>query len=104
MEPTPETAEALAEITRYTDDDDDLLEQFRATAAQTRALVPECWGMSLSFLREQLTFTLIASDARTAQLDGLQYAVGGPCVDAVHDGRQIVTGDLTGPLDEETWR
>src|SRR4051794_25025271 len=98
MEPTAETAEALSMLAEFVDAD--LVEDFRFVAGQVRSLVPQCWGMSLSFLHEGVTFTAIASDARIAQLDGVQYATSGPCVDAVAAGEQTSTANLADPLNE----
>src|SRR4051794_38586521 len=102
MEPTAETAEALSMLAEHADAD--LLEEFRAVSRQVSRLVPPCWGMSLSLLRRGLTFTLIASEERVAQLDGIQYATSGPCVDAIMRGDAISTEDLSDPLSEEQWR
>jgi hypothetical protein len=102
MKPTAETAEALSLLGENVDVD--LLQEFRFVADRVRTLVPQCWGMSLSFLHEGVTFTAVASEHTVAQLDGVQYAASGPCVDAVLSGEEISTTDLSDPLNEERWR
>ena len=66
-------------------------------------LVPECVGLSLAVLEGGLTFTLVASDLQAAALDAAQYLDGGPCVDAVEEGRRhsVTIEDL---LDEGRWQ
>ena len=59
MEPLPETREALNEFLSLDLDPEELLDRLgRATSR----IVPEIVGLSLGLVREQLTFTLVASD------------------------------------------
>jgi GAF domain-containing protein len=102
MEPIPETAEALTEAGRYLDDS--LLDLFRAQGRLVREIVPSCWGMSLTFAQEQLTFTLVASQERVAALDGVQVLDGGPCIDALRQEQDLAVRDLGDPLNEQRWR
>jgi GAF domain-containing protein len=101
MEPLPETREALAEFVSFEDPDPDKLLEALGTAA--RQVVPELVGLSIGLAKEQVTFTLVASDEEVAALDATQYLDGGPCVE-VGEGRldaaRFVTGD---PLDEVRW-
>jgi hypothetical protein len=102
MEPLPETREALEQLEASSGRD--VLTDLTRAAETVRALVPSCVGISLSVLREGLTFTLVATGADIAALDGVQYAAGGPCVDAVMTGRVINAVTATsGPLDEDRW-
>jgi GAF domain-containing protein len=66
--------------------------------------VPEIWGMSVTMSDGDLTFTLVASSAEVATLDGLQYAAGGPCVAAVEEEREVGLPDLDDPMVEADWQ
>jgi GAF domain-containing protein len=103
MQPTPESAEVLAEFTRLGDSRlADLLAEY---GDRVRAEVPQCWGISVAILDEfEVTFTLIANDRDIAALDGAQYLAGGPCEQAARTGKAARVDDLRGPLDEEGWR
>lgn len=100
MEPLPETIEALQEMAAYGDSS--------AAVAMTRikkrvlALVPDCVGISLGLVAENLTFTLVANADLARNLDVVQYADDGPCVAAAASGR---TEDTTAAdlLDEGRW-
>ena len=86
MQPLPETTSALAALARGTDGAGDrLAESFTAAAETARRIAPDCVGLTLSFLREGMSFTWVATDLRAAVLDGIQYLDGGPCVQAVAD-------------------
>lgn len=101
MRPIPETVEASRELARY--GDDDVLGHLNRAAAQVREVVPDCLGLSLSMVRDGLSFTMVATDEEVAVLDALQYLTGGPCVAAVEAGHGFATSseDL---LDEERWQ
>jgi GAF domain-containing protein len=102
MEPVPETERALQEFMEP--DEVDLSAALQSLGARTRAIVPECVGLSLTLVREGLTFTLVASDQEMAKVDAVQYVDGGPCVweDPDYDaaGGDVVMDDL---LDEGRW-
>lgn len=98
MEPIRPTTEALGK-----------LDQLGATAVQAglqriagqvEAIVPQCVGLSLSLLRDNVTFTLVATDLQAAALDAFQDLDGGPCVQAVHDNEVL---DVETALSEEHW-
>ena len=98
MEPIRPTTEALGK-----------LDQLGATAVQAglqriagqvEAIVPQCVGLSLSLLRDNVTFTLVATDLQAAALDAFQELAGGPCVQAVHDDEVL---DVETALSEEHW-
>jgi GAF domain-containing protein len=101
MEPIPETVEALDELDPAVADE--LLPRLRQLADRGKDLVPELVGVSVARLDDGLTFTLVATDEDVATLDAVQYAAGGPCVDAALDTqvRRFNNGDA---LDETSWR
>jgi len=103
MEPVPETLEALGEFLSLEEPDlEQLLEDLGRGAQE---IVPELTGLSLGITREQLTFTLVATDAEIAALDAAQYLDGGPCVDVGEDDKDdIHRFRATDPLDEDRWR
>jgi hypothetical protein len=100
VEPIDETVEAMAELDEVSDVD--LLAELKQASEQVLAIVPDCVGISIASLDHGLTFTLVASNEEVANLDGVQYLDGGPCVEAVKAdiGLQTSTDDL---LDEEDW-
>lgn len=102
LEPLPETREALASLSQNADQDltGDLIRQGQVV----EALVPNLVGMSVAQVNEGLTFTLTASDTRVAVLDAIQYAFGGPCVDAALADSVVLGGTTEGGLlDERRW-
>jgi GAF domain-containing protein len=101
MEPVPETREVLDRIGQWSDSD--LLAGLQERGDRVRRVVPSCVGLSVSYNDSGLTFTLVASSSEIAALDGVQYAVGGPCVDAVLENTVIGAGDERGLLDERRW-
>jgi hypothetical protein len=100
MEPIPETRAALEEYLEL--DDSDLGRTLAEMAAATSRIVPECIGLSLTLMREDLTFTLVASDEQMAVIDAAQYLDGGPCVrdDADPAVREVTVDEA---LDEGQW-
>lgn len=84
-------------------EDDDLLERLRGLSTQVQELVPDCIGLSVAVRDEDLSVTLVATDAEVALLDAVQYLGDGPCLAAV---RQEEVVELNGEevLDEEEWR
>ncbi|MFW5469497.1 hypothetical protein ACOCJ4_05560 [Knoellia sp. CPCC 206435] len=102
LEPLPETLEALNAIDRRSDTD--LTGQLRRQAELLEDVVPNLVGLSLALLSDGVTFTLAATHEHIALLDGIQYALGGPCVDAALDGSTVWGGDDdAGLLDEQRW-
>lgn len=87
LEPVAESAEAVDELDPPPEDD--LLEQLAAAGAEVRRIVPECVGMSLTLREQGVTFTLVASDVQSAELDAVQYLADGPCVSAASAGQVI---------------
>lgn len=100
MEPIPETAHAVEEFGPF--HDEDLLAELRDRAARVQQLVPACVGLSLASRRAGVTFTLVATSAEVALLDGLQYLAGGPCVAAV-DAERVLEYDDRSLFDEAGW-
>jgi transcriptional regulator with GAF, ATPase, and Fis domain len=102
VEPIPETAEAIDELDAYAAGED-LLDQLVDMGARVRDIVPDCVGMSLAYVDQGVTFTLVATDAEIATLDGVQYLGGGPCVDAVAEAHLVET-DRDDLMDEGDWQ
>ena len=102
MEPIPESIEAMAERDAVLEDDG-LLERLRSISVRVQDLVPDCIGMSVAMLEDELVVTLVATDAEIAVLDSMQYLADGPCLEAVREQR-LVELDGNKVLDEEEWR
>ncbi len=102
MEPIPESIEAMLERDAVMEDDD-LLTRLQEIGDQVQELVPDCIGLSVAFMEDDLALTLVASQPEIAVLDALQYLGDGPCRQAVREGAtlELNDGDL---LDEERWR
>jgi GAF domain-containing protein len=103
VEPIPETISAIEQYGPFVVEDDNLLEELAQRAAQVRALVPQCVGLSLASNEDGITFTLVATSEEIAVLDAVQYLSGGPCVDAVK-AEKVLACDQADLLDEEEWR
>lgn len=102
LEPLPETHAALRSIGAWSDRD--LLADFTHAAHLVEDEVPDCVGLSVTLVHEGLTFTMVSSSRDVAVLDGVQYAVGGPCVDAVESDVTIAGGkEEAGLLGEGRW-
>lgn len=83
--------------------DFDLLGHLQQLADAVTALVPDCIGLSIAWIDQGVTFTLVASDQDIAVLDALQYLTDGPCVTAAQRKQSLQTSrvDL---LDETRWQ
>ncbi|WP_377644845.1 GAF domain-containing protein [Oryzobacter terrae] len=101
LEPLPETRRAMEAVGRWSEAD--LLRGLMDQGEQVQRLVPSCVGLSLTVAEGGVTFTLVSSSPDVTLLDGVQYAVGGPCVDAVATDETIHGGDEDGFLAEERW-
>lgn len=103
--PLPESSQAADELEPGTLDafGRPRLTVLVSLAGRARRLVPELVGVSVARREEGLTFTVLASDEDIAVLDAVQYAAGGPCVQAAQDlaAREFHPDDV---LDEERWR
>ena len=103
MEPIPETSEAIEEFRALVvGEGEDVLDQLLYSAALVRVIVPSCVGLSLGVIEHGVTFTLQATSAEIASLDGLQYVDDGPCVAAALEARPT-TFETTSPTDEARW-
>jgi GAF domain-containing protein len=100
LEPLPETAEALAEYLSLADPDLD--ETFVAMGETAHEIVPELVGMSLTLVREGVTFTLAAPNVAVASLDAMQYLEDGPCERALEEAGPVLT-ETESLLDEQLW-
>jgi len=102
VEPIPESIEAMQERDAVLVDDD-LLQRLQQISSDVRLLVPDCIGLSVAFVEDDLVLTLVATDLEIALLDALQYVGDGSCLEAVRAGG-VVELDDTDLLDEERWR
>jgi GAF domain-containing protein len=84
-------------------EDDDLLDRLCEISEKVRELVPDCIGMTVAMIEDELVLTLVATDADVAVLDAMQYLVDGPCIAAVRQERVLELNDEE-VLDEEEWR
>jgi hypothetical protein len=101
MEPVPETRETLRRLSLGSDVD---LEAALARQAEpVLEIVPDCVGISIGYLEEGLTFTLVATPQQIAVLDAIQYIHGGPCVESMTSGEKVDVRDID-PLDEGAWQ
>jgi GAF domain-containing protein len=100
VKPVPETEAALEEFLET--DESDLDRTLREMAAVVRTIVPECIGLSLTLVAEDLTFTLVASDPEMATIDAAQYVDGGPCL-RDHADPMARHVSIDEALDEERW-
>ena len=98
MEPLPATEAALNEVVG----DRDLRSLLIEMGRDAKRIVPSCVGLSLALLKEELTFTLVATDLDIAGVDTTQYLEGGPCVRAAADDR-VIEVDIEDLFDEERW-
>src|SRR5687767_11829703 len=102
LEPLPETRDALHVMNEWSDVD--LVAELTRRGELIEDLVPNLVGLSLALLRDGLTFTLAATLEHLALLDAIQYALGGPCVDAAVQDQTVLSGDNeAGLLDEQRW-
>lgn len=102
MRPIPQTIEVLGELSRTTGSPE-LLPELQRIADRVQQLVPDCIGLSLAWLEDGLTFTLVASDQQLAVFDAFQYLDGGPCVESVQQQTGLETR-MDELLAEDRWR
>ena len=102
LEPLPETREALLSMAHWSDRD--LTSELVHQGELAEEIVPNLVGLSLALVRDGLTFTIAATPEQLALLDAIQYAFGGPCVDAAQHDTTVLSGDSDdGLLDEQRW-
>lgn len=101
MEPIAETLQAIDELELYPGEAS-LEERLRTTADRAEQLAPGLVGVSVALQRDDVTFTLVATDEAIATLDAVQYLTSGPCVDAMDLGHGIATPE--GLLSEQRWQ
>jgi GAF domain-containing protein len=105
VQPLPETRTALAALAEVSGSADGrFLEQFTRAAEQTRRIAPDCVGLTVTFVEDDVSLTWATTDLEVATLDAVQYLAGGPCVSAVDEGRVRTDSVDDGPLDERRWR
>lgn len=102
LEPLPETREALLSLGQWSDRD--LTAELVHQGDRVEEVVPNLVGLSLALVRDGLTFTIAATRERLTLLDAIQYAFGGPCVEAVLRDSTVHSGDTdAGLMDEQRW-
>jgi GAF domain-containing protein len=102
LEPMPETRQALLRLGRWSEHD--LTAELVHQGELAEDIVPNLVGLSLALVREGLTFTFAATGEHLRLLDAIQYAFGGPCVDAALRDSTVLSGDSdAGLLDEQRW-
>lgn len=102
MRPIPQTVQLASELGRG-DASFDLLSHLQDVADRIQDVVADCIGLSITWVDEGVTFTLVASDTEIAVLDAVQYLSGGPCVEGVDRGTGLHWSN-TDPLDERRWQ
>ena len=102
MEPIRETVEAVDELDPSVDDFD-ILQHLTQLANRAQEIVPDLVGVSVGRISKGLTFTLVATAAEIAVLDGIQYLAGGPCVEGARS-QEVREFNRDDELDEEGWR
>jgi transcriptional regulator with GAF, ATPase, and Fis domain len=102
VELLPETREALNEFVDLDEvEPEGLLDKLGKAVSR---VVPEVIGLSLGLVKDQLTFTLVASTDEIAVLDASQYLDGGPCVEVSQGHADVLAFPDDDPLDEKRWR
>lgn len=102
MDPLPESLEVLRRLEAETGEP--LVEPMRHVAQTLTAIVPSCIGFSLSYVQQGVAVTFLSSGDDVSVLDAIQYAAGGPCLDAMDTGGRVRLDDLDDPLDEKLWQ
>lgn len=102
VEPIPESRDAVVELDPAVADDD-LLDRLSEVGRNVRRLVPDCLGMSVSMVDNDVVLTLVATEVDIAVLDAMQYLSDGPCLEGIRTGEVLELNDEE-VLDEEEWR
>jgi transcriptional regulator with GAF, ATPase, and Fis domain len=100
LEPMPATVEAFEKLGRL--GNEDVGEQLQQVAAALGTIVPQCVGMSLTLVDDDITLTLATSSIQALPLDAVQYLDGGPCLDAVEQAERLIVDDI-GSDSEQQW-
>ena len=82
---------------------DELVRGLQQMSDQVLEVVPDCIGMSVALLRAGVAYTLVATDAQIAVLDGIQYLDGGPCVETLDPERATESHPQDDPADGRRW-
>ena len=101
LQPIPPTVDALRELTRQ--GDATLARTLQEMSRGVQLTVPDVVGISLSFVEENLTFTMTATAGPVAELDAMQALDGGPCAQALRTG-EVSDWHAGDPDDEERWQ
>jgi GAF domain-containing protein len=84
-------------------ENDELLSSLQDISLEVQQLVPDCIGLSVALLEDEMAVTLVATDVEIAVLDAIQYLDDGPCLQSAREASPVALsdGDL---LDEDRWR
>ena len=99
MEPVPETEAALLLLGT---EDSYLADDMRRAGSDLEAAAPTAIGFSLGVFADDITLTFVSSRPSLRLLDAAQYLGGGPCEDALSEGKPLEFGSED-PLDEQSW-
>ena len=83
---------------------DELVRGLQRMSDRVLEVVPDCIGMSVALLRAGVAYTLVATDAQIAVLDGIQYLEGGPCVDTLAPDTASESHPQDDPADARRWQ
>jgi GAF domain-containing protein len=100
VEPIPPTSEAFEKLDRL--GETGVQPALDHMSEMVRTVVPECVGLSLTLVADDITLTLVATGEPTTYLDAMQYLDGGPCVKAT-ETNQLIEINEADLLDEERW-
>ncbi|HEX8497347.1 MAG TPA: GAF domain-containing protein, partial [Actinomycetales bacterium] len=101
MEPLPTSRQVIQQLEETSGED--LLSPLTDVGEALTDIVPTCLGFSMSYLREGVAVTFSASEPMIAAMDAVQYAAGGPCVDALDNEALLRTDDISDALGERMW-
>jgi GAF domain-containing protein len=100
VEPIPPTSEALEKLDRL--GETGVAAALDHVSAMVRDVVPECVGLSLTLVDEDITLTMVSEGAATLALDAMQYLDGGPCVLAAETNQRVDINEAD-LFDEDRW-
>lgn len=101
MEAIPEVRTAALQLAALSDQTLDLVVKLEQMSALVVQLLPSCVGLSLTVIVDNEPFTVTATDPSLRDLDAVQYAVDGPCLEASRTGIEVPVEDV---LDEARWQ
>jgi GAF domain-containing protein len=100
MDPLPEVHAQLQRLSSLLGSGTDVGAYLSAVAQVAQALIPSCVGVSITLIIDGDPYTVTATTPEAAVVDASQNVDGGPCLEAVRDGRTVEVEDV---LAEEQW-